>query len=702
VTWPGLAWPDLTIYGAANEWKSKQHSNLWHFSHHSLFLFFFSTGKDNRTILWDLFTLKPIADVPNDAVSLQESTNSGSDAMFAAGGLASSQQRRYDVQWSPIKRGVASTCSLDRKVQAHSILGLSGKSGRPPKWLRPSSSVSFGFGGSVVSCGSENKIVSLSTVVEQPQLQQVSDTFEGTIESTNVVDFCKDLAYKARDPGEAQLWGFMQVIFETNARQELLDHLGFDPTAIANAAAAYKEDTTSNGVESMSLKDQPPNVGMSKPAEEMVKKALLVGNFEAAVDCCFRIGNLADALVLASCGGADLWAKTQARYFKVESSKRPFLSIVSAIIHTQLEELVRCSNPKKWQETLAILSTYGKSDEFPTLCIALGDLLETSGDPRSASLCYMCALSLDEAVKFWRAQLDLANKEKQTDGMDLLALHEFVVKVSVFLKAAGPSAVLDPKDADLFSKYAEKLSEQGLLVAAAKYCKGEGEDSRILRDRLYRSKASPACLAAMGGSPPEFPFTLANIQQSRGQTSGAETRKNQQQQAAAAIQQQEVAAAAAAAIHQNNQNTSQQSNTPQNYTRQESSNSATSANGQQSQYNQQQQYGQHTAAQTAQPTQAAPDALPAGWVALQDPSSGSMYYANQATGEVTWEKPQDAPQPAYAPAPAPQPVEQPAASTNGTSSSSTPNRMASKYGDGFVTSASHPELANQYGNVGTR
>jgi protein transport protein SEC31 len=31
----------------------------------------------------------------------------------------------------------------------------------------------------------------------------------------------------------------------------------------------------------------------------------------------------------------------------------------------------------------------------------------------------------------------------------------------------------------------------------------------------------------------------------------------------------------------------------------------------------------------------------------------------------------------------------------------TPSRLASKYGDGFVTSASHPELAEQYGNVGT-
>ena len=33
---------------------------------------------------------------------------------------------------------------------------------------------------------------------------------------------------------------------------------------------------------------------------------------------------------------------------------------------------------------------------------------------------------------------------------------------------------------------------------------------------------------------------------------------------------------------------------------------------------------------------------------------------------------------------------------------STALRVASKYGDGFVTSASNPQLAEQYGNVGTR
>ena len=74
----------------------------------------------------------------------------------------------------------------------------------------------------------------------------------------------------------------------------------------------------------------------SNEADEVVKAALLVGNFEAAVDCCFKNGNMADALLLASCGGADLWTKTQTRYFEAESQKRPFLPIVSAVIHDEV------------------------------------------------------------------------------------------------------------------------------------------------------------------------------------------------------------------------------------------------------------------------------------------------------------------------------------------------------------------------------
>lgn len=82
-----------------------------------------SCGKDNRTILWDLFTLQPIADIPNeDFESSADFQDSGSNLF--SGRLGSSQQKRYDVQWSPLKRGIVSTCSFDRKVQVHSVIGL--------------------------------------------------------------------------------------------------------------------------------------------------------------------------------------------------------------------------------------------------------------------------------------------------------------------------------------------------------------------------------------------------------------------------------------------------------------------------------------------------------------------------------------------------------------------------------------------------
>lgn len=86
------------------------------------------------------------------------------------------------------------------------------------------------------------------------------------------------------------------------------------------------------------------------------------------------------------------------------------------------------------------------------------------------------------------------------------------------------------------------------------------------------------------------------------------------------------------------------------------------------------------------------------------------YYANQTTGESSWEKPQ-APAPAPVPQVVPQPMPAPAAQPSqdqpirdaSVHSTITPKKqtLASKYGDGFVTSASDPKLAHQYGNVGT-
>ena len=105
-------------------------------------------------------------------------------------------------------------------------------------------------------------------------------------------------------------------------------------------------------------------------------------SFSLRSSCCFRLGNHTDALILSSCGGLELWAKTQGQYFAKEAEKRPYLSIVNAVIHNQLDEIVQRSEPRKWRETLAVLSTYAKAEEFPSLCQMLGYMLEESGEPQ--------------------------------------------------------------------------------------------------------------------------------------------------------------------------------------------------------------------------------------------------------------------------------------------------------------------------------
>jgi protein transport protein SEC31 len=658
-----------------------------------------SVAKDNRTLLWDLCSLQAVAELPMDAPDTHHvphaanpaATAHSAGALFASGrpGLQEQKQLRYDIKWSPFQRGIALTCSLDKKVQIHSLLALATYAGRPPAWMKPKASISTGFGGLLVSCGAgTGSTVTISTVPEQPLLVDTCLKHETDLAyyqgQGSIIDFCKIQQQNATSIEDVSLWGFMQVVFETNARQELLLHLGFDPDKVAEAASKYSDEPLVNGdadgtTTATTVSEATSRGGdvqtMAADVQEVVKRALLVGNFAAAVECCFHTGSYADALLLASCGGGELWAATQERYFAQQASQRPFLSLVSGIIRNEWQEFVSNSDITTWQETLAVISTYAQAETFPNLCILLGDRLYEAGEDSNASLCYMCSLNLQRSVLFWKRQLDETSDPSFATTPDLLALHEFVVKVSIFMQAAGPSEALTPEIEDLFTKYSKALAEQGLLVTATKYCLGAAVESGELRDRLYRSRASHRCYAAMG-SAPEFPFTMVDVQQSRGQV------------LAQPIVQPEsvVTSTNGLDFSQNHAYGHAQEN-----------------------HQQGNRYSQHV----PQNQSMASDALPPGWVAIVDPNSGSTYYANANTGQTTWDKPQlsaSAPNTLSSYPVSSQMGHDPAMDSSlqsqqqtAPTSTSKPSKasLASKYGDGFVSSASNPELAYQYGNVGT-
>jgi hypothetical protein len=68
----------------------------------------------------------------------------------------------------------------------------------------------------------------------------------------------------------------MKVIFETNARQHLLQHLGFNAETIAAAADQFTEKTSQNGVDLAATDGAKPPAASSKAADDMVKALWLV------------------------------------------------------------------------------------------------------------------------------------------------------------------------------------------------------------------------------------------------------------------------------------------------------------------------------------------------------------------------------------------------------------------------------------------
>jgi len=472
-----------------------------------------SCGKDNRTLLWDMYALRPIADITDTDSVKDDNTQFTS----VASSLTSSRnKKRYHVVWSPTLRGVTATCSFDRKVEVHSILSHATKTGRPPLWMKPASGVSCGFGGSIVSFTSIHKNILVSTFVEQAKLKDLSLVFQEELNKQDWIGLCANKAETLAREGniyESQVWGFLAVLFQENPRAMLIQYLGFDNDSIHSAAMSF----TSTSQDSL-VSDFKTKLTISADAAATINQALLVGDFEAAVECCFLSGNPGDALIMASCGGPELWTKSQKRYLELESIKRPFLSIVAAVMDNHLLSYIERSDPSLWHETLAIICTYAPSQEFSSLCNALGDRLQQNGDEANASLCYMCSYNLEKVVLYWKNRLFKSmNMTIETQMTVILrgesgciALHNFIEKVTIFLHAIGASVNAPENISMLYDIYAELLANQGLYTNAAQYCKTESTKCTILKDRLYRCQDGYYC-ASFFRSAPQFPFTYVDV-----------------------------------------------------------------------------------------------------------------------------------------------------------------------------------------------
>ncbi|XP_038142911.1 protein transport protein Sec31A isoform X8 [Cyprinodon tularosa] len=262
------------------------------------------------------------------------------------------------------------------------------------------------------------------------------------------------------------------------------------------------------------------SLSVSQDVDGLITQALLTGDFEGAVELCLHDNRMADSIILAIAGGADLLEKTQRKYFNKANSK--ITKLISAVVMRDWHDILRTCNLQNWREALAAVMTYAQPEEFSSLCDLLGSRLEASEDTQlqsQACLCYICAGNVEKLVSCWsRAQ----------EGQCPLSLQDLVEKVVVLRRAveltqrSGPAAI-GVLLAEKMSQYASLLASQGSLSTAITYLPDNTNQAAVqqLRDRLSRAlghQAAPAQThraasqlpsrpAQHGSAPPQPPFS---------------------------------------------------------------------------------------------------------------------------------------------------------------------------------------------------
>jgi protein transport protein SEC31 len=398
-----------------------------------------------------------------------------------------------------------------------------------------------------------NSEVYVHELVTEHTLVSRSTEFESVIkngEKASLRALCEKKFDESKSEEEKETWSFLKVMFDEEgaARTKLLDHLGFsvpesqtvdstndlvksledslsfdnnsspfpeardskflvdngedffnNPQPTSEDALVSGESGSSNETEQLKKDEEQkiPEVPSDPSVDESIQRALVVGDYKAAVAQCVAANRMADALVIANVGGPSLWESTRNLYLK--NSVSSYLKIVSAMAGNDLMSFVNTWPLNSWRETLALLCTFANKDEWAVLCDTLASRLLAAGNTLAATLCYIVAGNIDKTVEIW--SLNLKSEDESKTYVDLL---QDLMEKTITLALATGQKRFSASLSKLVENYAELLASQGLLSTAMEYLKLLGSDGSspeltILRDRISFSAES----AAADGLPSE-------------------------------------------------------------------------------------------------------------------------------------------------------------------------------------------------------
>ncbi|XP_019736896.1 protein transport protein Sec31A [Hippocampus comes] len=542
-----------------------------------------SSAKDNRILCWN----------PNTAEVIYE--------------LPTTNQWCFDVQWCPRNPALLSAASFDGKITVYSVMGGSLKAQqqstadkisssfdtmdpfgtgqvlpplqvpqptvqdtivpplkKPPKWVRRPVGASFAFGGKLITFENPKMApvqspqpvpmqVFVSQVTTETEFLQRSRELQVALQSGSFNSYCQAKIQSAKSEAEQDIWKFLLVNFEDEARIKFLRLLGFSKDELEkkiskclgktfqpNGHAVDAEDLakkmlqlsterseeadgevrTSGSVSPADFfsqnRNEIPNfqIPVSCDTDGLISQALLVGNFEGAVDLCLSDGRYAEAILLSISGGEELLKKTQQKY--LSKQKNSISMLISSVVTQNWRDIVQSCELDNWKEALAALLTYAHPEEFAQLCDILGGRLERGGLEKrclQACLCYICSGNIERLVECWALHRDCSSP---------LGLEDLVEKVMMLRKSIerlrnSEVAVQSPVLAEKLTCYAGILAAEGSLATAMAYLPDNSNQPGLtmLRNRLFHAQGEAA-------SPQQPPSTAKPIAASHTPTQKAQ------------------------------------------------------------------------------------------------------------------------------------------------------------------------------------
>ena len=516
-----------------------------------------SCGKDNRTIAWNPHSGEQLGEFPVVTNwTFQTRFNPSNPNLIATasfdGKIAVQTLQNTGAATEQSKAAAQAPEGEDFFSQPRvEPQGASFSLKTPPKWLKRRAGVAFGFGGKLVRFGvhdSKSKIT-ISTFAVDSQIGDASQEFDKVLEQGDLTAICEGKIAKAATEEEKADWTVIETLTSENPRSKLVEYLGFADTKEEEPAEEKKEVETNGADDGASFFDQSGTdegnflsdlaaskgaktnnpfqvyTGEESDADKKITRALMLGNFDAALDVCLKENRLSDAFMIAICGGEKCVAKAQAAYFKRQSDAPNYLRLLASVVGKNLWDLVYNADLKDWREVMATLATFADQSEFPDLCEALGDRLEEAisdeaGSYRKdASFCYLAGSKLEKVVVNWAQELkenEAAGLEKSEEdnsfSIHARSLQEFIEKVTVFRKVTNFKDAEQQKDANwklepLYAKYVEYAdiaSSHGQLAIAEKYLDllpAKYPAAEVAKDRVKRATAKAAPSAQRQSQP---------------------------------------------------------------------------------------------------------------------------------------------------------------------------------------------------------